>query len=174
MKPFSEYRNQDLQLIQPYQMKRDCELSSPNGVLLKASFPSWYKSEAVIEGFGVKWTIKKPSIWKSDIEVSKDGFNYPIAAYKGRAFKSGGTIQLQRGLCLPFESNVFKSVYTIFTDTNEILLQIKQTGMIKKKTEIILGKRKLEILDEYPWLPMLVWYIMLNNQRQSIAGVHYS
>jgi hypothetical protein len=174
MKRFSDYRNLDLQLVQPSQMKRDCELISPDGIILKAYFPSWRKSDAVVDGFGGKWIIKKPSIWKSAIEVSKDGFNYPIASYTGKAFKSGGTIQLQRGLLLPFESNVFKSVYTIFTDTNEILLQIKQTGLLKKKTDVTLGKRKLEILDEYPWLPMLIWYVMLNNQRQSIAGVHYS
>ncbi len=174
MKRLSEYHQQDLQLVQPSQMKRECELHSPEGLLLKSYFPKWNKSEAVVDGFGAKWIIRKPSIWKSEIEVCKDGFNYPIATYKGHAFKSRGVIQLQRGLQLPFESNAFKSVYTIFTDTNEILLQIKQTGIFKKKTEITLGKRKLEIIDEYPWLPMLVWYVMLNNQRQSIAGVHYS
>lgn len=174
MKPLSAYRNQELKLVQPSQMKRECELHSQEELLLKSYFPKWHKSSAVVEGFGGKWIIKRPSIWKSAIEISKDGFNYPIASYNGKAFKSGGTIQLQRGLLLPFESNVFKSVYTIFTDTNEILLQIKQTGLLKKKTDVSLGKRKLEILDEYPWLPMLVWYIMLNNQRQSIAGVHYS
>ena len=174
MKPLSTYRNQELKLIQPSQMKRECELHSHEELLLKSYFPKWNKSEAVVEGFGGKWIIKRPSIWKSAIEVSKDGFNYPIASYTGKAFKSGGTIQLLRGLRLPFESNVFKSVYTIFTDTNEILLLIKQTGLLKKKTDVTFGKRKLEILDEYPWLPMLIWYVMLNNQRQSIAGVHYS
>lgn len=174
MKQFSDYRNEVLQLVQPSQMKRECELHSQEELLLKSYFPKWHKSDAVVEGFGGKWIIKRPNIWKSAIEVSKDGFNYPIATYTGKAFKSGGTIQLQRGLHLPFESNVFKGIFTIFTDTNETLLQIKQTGVIKKKTEMTLGKRKLEILDEYPWLPMLVWYVMLNNQRQSIAGVYYS
>ena len=174
MKPLSTYRNQELTLVQPALMKRECELHSPEELLLKSYFPKWNKSVAVVEGLGGKWIIKRPSFWKSAIEVCKDGFNYPIASYTGKAFKSVGTIQLQRGLRLPFESNVFKGIYTIFTDTNEILLQIIQTGIIKKKTQITLGKRKLEIIDEYPWLPMLIWYVMLSNQRQSIAGVHYS
>lgn len=174
MNHLSEYRNQVLQLVQPSQMKRECELHSPDGVLLKAYFPSWRKSDAVVEGFGRKWIIKRPSIWKSDIEVSKDGFNYPIVTYKGKPFKQGGTIHLQRGLQLPFEMKQFKSLYTIFTDTNEVLIQVKQTGFLKKKTELTFGNRKTEIIDEYPWLPMLIWYVMLQNQRQSIAGVHYS
>lgn len=174
MKPLSTYRNQELKLVQPSQMKRECELHSQEGLLLKSFFPSWYKSEAVVEGFGAKWIIRKPSIWKSEIEVCKDGFNYSIATYKGSAFKSGGTIYLQRGLQLPFENKGLKSIFTIYSDTNEVLIQIKQSGLLKRKTELTLGNRKLEIIDEYPWLPMLIWYVMLNNQRQSIAGVHYS
>lgn len=171
MKPLSTYRNQELQLIQPSQLKRECELRTSEELLLRSYFPKWNKSEAVVEGFGAKWIIRKPSIWKSDIEVCKDGFNYPIATYKGHAFKSVGVIQLQRGLRLSFESKVFKSIYTVFSDTNEVLIQVKQTGIFKKKTELTLGSRKTEIIDEYPWLPMMIWYIMLNNQRQSIAGV---
>jgi hypothetical protein len=174
MKHLSEYRNEALLLVQPSQMKRECELISPDGVILKSYFPSWRKSDAVVEGFGGKWIIKRPSIWKSAIEVSKDGFNYPIASYTGKAFSFDGTIQLQRGLRLLLESKVLKSLYTIFSDTSEVLIQIKQSGFLKKKTEVTLGNRRLEIVNEYPWLPMLVWYIMLNNQRQSIAGVHYS
>lgn len=174
MKPLTEYRNQVLQLVQPSQMKRDCELISPDGVLLKAYSPVWWKSDAAVEGFGGKWIIKRPSIWRSAIEVSKDGFNYPIAAYTRKVFSSGGKIQLQRGVRLTFESKALKSLYTIYTDTNEVLIQIRQSGFLRKKTEVTFGNRKLEIVDEYPWLPMLVWYIMLNNQRQSIAGVNYS
>jgi hypothetical protein len=136
MKPLSAYRNQELKLVQPSQMKRECELHSQEELLLKSYFPKWHKSNAVVEGFGGKWIIKRPSIWKSAVEVSKDGFNYPIASYTGKAFKSGGTIQLQRGLLLPFESSVFKSVYTIYTDTNEILIQIKQTGVLKRKPRL--------------------------------------
>lgn len=173
MKRLSDYRNDVLQLVQPSQLKRECVLYASDEIILKAYFPKWNKGYAVADGFGGKWIIKRPSIWKSAIEVSKDGFNYPIASYTGKAFKTGGIIQLQRGVRLPFESNMLKSVYTIYTDTHEMLLQIKQTGVFKKKTEVTLGKRKLEILDEYPWLPMLVWYVMLNNQRQSIAGVYY-
>lgn len=173
MKTLSDYCNVSLKLVQQSQFKRECELYADDEIIMKAYCPKWSKSDAVVECFGNRWIIKKPSIWKSTIEVSKDGFNYPIASYTGKAFNYGGTIQLQRGRRLTFESNVLKDVYTILTDTNEILLQIKQTGLIKKKTEIELGKRKLEILDEYPWLPMLVWYIMLNNQRHTIAGVYY-
>lgn len=174
MKRLSEYRQQELQLVQPSQMKRECELHSSDGVLFKAYFPKWNKSEAVVEGFGAKWIIRRPSIWKSDIEICKDGFNYPIAAYKGKPFKQGGIIQLQRGLRLPFEIKPFKNLYTIFSDTNEVLIEAKQTGVFKRKTELTLGNRKTEIIDEYPWLPMLMWYVMLQNQRQSIAGVSYS
>ncbi len=174
MKPLSSYRNQELRLVQPSQMKRECELHSPDGILLKAYFPSWRKSNAVVEGFDAKWIIRKPSVWRSDIEVCKDGFNYPIATYRGHIFKASGVIHLQRGLRLSFESKTFKSIFTVFSDTKEVLIQFKQTGVFRKKTELTLGRRKTEIIDEYPWLTMLLWYIMLNNQRQSIAGGYNS
>lgn len=174
MKRLSEYNNEVLHLVQPSLLKRECELLSSEGVLMKAYFLKWNKSEAVVEGFDGKWIFKRPSIWKSSVEVSKEGFNYPIATFKSKSFSYGGIINLPRGLQLRFESKVLKDVYTVFTDTNEELIVINKTGVIKKKTGVMLGKRKLEIVDEHPWLPMLVWYIMLQNLKQSIAGVYYS
>lgn len=174
MKKLSEYYNEILHLVQPSQLKRECELHSSEGVLMKTYFLKRIKSEAVVEGFDGKWIFKKPSIWKSSVEVSKVGFNYPIAIFKRKNFSYGGTIYLPRGQQLRLESKVLKDIYTVFTDTNEELIVIKKTGVIKKKTDVMLGKRKLETVDEHPWLPMLVWYIMLQNLRQSIAGVYYS
>ena len=172
MKNLSYYRNQELTLVQPSLMKRECELVSPDGVLIKAYFPKWHKGEAVIEGFGGKWIVRKPSIWRSDIEVCKEGYNYPVAKYVGSAFMTSGTIELPRGVRLKFEYRVFKGIYTIFTDTSEELLVIKHKRSLKKKAVLTMG-RKTDILDEYPWLPLLVWYIMIQNQNHSIAGIYY-
>lgn len=174
MKHLSEFRNEVMYLVQPSQLKRECELHSSEGIILRANFVNWRKSDVTVEGLGGKWVIRKPSIWKSKIEVSKDGFNYPIGTYTEKIFSNERTIQLQRGLRLPYKSKLLKGLYTIYSDTNEILIQIKQSGVLKRKTELTLGKRKLEIVDEYPWLPMLVWYIIIQNQRQTIGGVHYS
>jgi hypothetical protein len=174
MKRLSEYRQQDLQLVQPSSIKRDCELQSSDEILLKASFPKWTSGNAIVEGFGAKWIIRKPSVWKSEIEVCKDGFNYPIATYKSKMFRPEGSIELERGLRLRCEYKLLKGVYTIFSETNEEIIVIKQTGVFKKKITMILGGRRTETIDEYPWLPMLIWYIMIQNKTQSIASANYS
>lgn len=174
MKPLTEYHNHELLVVQPSNMKRDYELRANNTVIMKAHFPKWHSSDAFIEGFNAKWNFKRPSIWKSTIEVSKDGFNYPVATYTGKAFSYGGVIQLQRGVRLRIEGKLLKGIYTVFTDTNEMLMEIKQTGTFKKRTELFFGDRKTGLLDEYPWLPMLFWYIILHSQKNISAGVPYS
>lgn len=169
MKRLSEYFDKDIRLVQHSKYKRECELRAQEETLFKVYSPNWKKSNVVVEGFDARWIMRKPSIWKSDIEVCKEGFNYSTATFKGKAFNQGGVIHMPRGLRLPFEVKALKETYTLLSDSNEMLIQVKQTGLFKKKSQLIFGKRKTGIIDEYPWLPIMMWYIILHNHRESIA-----
>ena len=65
MKPLSKYIGEDLILIQPSFWKREYEFRSSNELLAKMYFPKFFSLTAVVDGFGEKYEIFRPSFWKT-------------------------------------------------------------------------------------------------------------
>jgi hypothetical protein len=149
---------------QPLLMKREFELVSPKDVLARMYFPKLFSNSVVIEGFDGKWEIKQPSIWRSEFGVYKYGYQMPFAKYVSNFWKTKGTIELPKGARLNCKSGRLKRPFEVYSSSGELLMVYVNKFSLKGRTTVTIEKR-FELIDKYPWIIMLGWYIVLQNRR---------
>ena len=164
MNLLTNYIGQTLTFSQPKITKREFELISSDEVLAKMIFPKLLSNSAVVEGFGGKWEIKQPSIWRSEFGVYKYGYQNPFAKYVSNFWKTKGTIELPKGARLHCKSGKLKRPFEVYSSSEELLLVYVNKFLLKGRTTVTIEKRS-ELLDKYPWIIMLGWYIVLQNRR---------
>lgn len=173
MKLISDYTRANLNIVQLSIFKRIYELTSDNELLLKMHYPKTFSSLAEVEGFDGKWRIKKPSFWKSTLEVFQKDNDLPFATYRGSFWGREGVIELPKGEKLNCKFNLWKSLFQIYTSSGALLLSIKTKISVKvrllkgTKAEVIIEK-KSELLDKHPWIIMIVWYNILESNRRAV------
>ncbi len=167
MKPFSERINVETTIVQPTFFKRVFELRTSEELLWTMKFPKIFSSLAEIEGLEQQWEIYKPSIWRSTVEVRQKGFQLPIAKYVGERWGQGGTIDLPKGDRLKHSLKIWKGINEITTESGKLLVTFQRKGFIGTTVHVRLLE-KSELIDKYPWVIMLVWYV-IQQQRQHAA-----
>lgn len=173
MKSFSDHAGKHLQMVQPSMFKRLFELHTNDDLLLKMHYPKTFSSLAEVEGFGSNWQIKKPSVWKSNLEIFQKGNEMPFSKYKGSFWGREGVIELPKGEKLNCKYNLWKSLFQISSSSGALLLSIKTKLSIKirllkgTKAEVTIEK-KSELLDKHPWVVMLVWQVILESNHNAV------
>ncbi|MBE0551322.1 MAG: hypothetical protein IH619_02945 [Ignavibacterium sp.] len=167
MNALSKYIGEDLILSQPSFFKREYEFSSSNELLARMYFPSFFSLTAVVEGFEEKYEIIRPSIWKTDLAIRKFGYDMSFASLTTNFFRSKGFIDLQNGKKLNLKFGVFKKSCQVFSEMDELLITFQNKFSIKEKNALIIEKSS-SLIDENPWVVMLVWYqVIQRNRRQN-------
>jgi hypothetical protein len=166
MKPLSTYIGEDLILIQPSLFKREYEFRSSNELLARMYFPSLFSLTAVVEGFEEKYEIIKPSFWKTDIAIRKYGYDMTFASLKTNFFRTKGTIDLQNGKKLNLKFGVFKKSCEVFSEAEELLIMFQNKLSLKEKNIVTIQKTS-SLIDENPWIIMMVWYQILQRNRKN-------
>lgn len=164
MNPLTNYIGQTLTFNQPKITKREFELTSPNEILAKLIFPKIFSNSAVVEGFEGKWEIKQPSIWRSEFGVYKYGYQNPFAKYVSNFWKTKGTIELPKGARLHCKSGKLKRPFEVYSTSDDLLMVYVNKFSLKGRTTVMIEQRS-ELIDKYPWIIMLGWYIVLQNRR---------
>ena len=164
MYQLTKYIGKTLKFVQPTIVKREYELRSEEDVLAKIIFPKLFSSRAIVEGFENKWEIKLPSLWRNEFGVYKFGYQMPFARYVYNIWKTKGTIELPKGGRLNCKSGKFKKPFEIYSSRGELVLLYENRFFLKGRTEVIIEK-KSELLEKYPWIIMLGWYVILLNKR---------
>lgn len=149
---------------QPSLIKREFELETSKGVLATMVFPKLFSSRVVVEGFDGRWEIKQPSIWRSEFGVYKYGYQMPFAKYVANFWKTKGTIELPKGARLNCKSGQLKRPFEVYSSSGELLMVYANKFSLKGRTTVTIEK-KFELIDKYPWIIMLGWYIVLQNRR---------
>jgi len=168
MNVLSKYIGEDLILIQPSFFKREYEFRSSTELLAKMYFPKFFSLTAVVEGFEEKYEIIRPSFWKTDIAIRKFGYDLTFASLTTNFFKSKGSIDLQNGKKLNLKFGAFKKSCEVFSEMEERLLMFQNKLSIKEKNVVIIQKPS-SLIDENPWVIMMIWYLILEN-RKNAAG----
>lgn len=169
MKKLSDYLGEELVLIKKSFFKKDFELRSSNEVIAKMYFPGFFSTTAIVEGFDENLEIKAPSIWKSDSEIYKVGYQMPFANFKSTNFwKTKGEIELPKGGRVYLKFGVFKRSCEIYSASNDLLVLFQNKFSLKDKNIVTIEKRS-EVLDEYPWIIMVAWYKILQRNRRNSA-----
>ena len=166
MKPLSNYIGEDLILIQPSLFKREYEFRSSNELLARMYFPSLFSLTAVVEGFEEKYEIIKPSFWKTDIAIRKYGYDMTFASLKTNFFRTKGTIDLQNGKKLNLKFGVFKKSCEVFSEAEELLIMFQNRFSFKQQN-IVTFQKSSTLIDENPWIIMMVWYQILQRNRKN-------
>lgn len=169
MKTFSQYRAAEMQIVQPSIWKRIYELRSSDGTLMTLRYPKWFSSSAIIEGFGERWEIAKPSIWKSTIEIKKQGYQLPFAKFISTKWGKGGTFELPNGGRIQYAFGIWKGTNELFSHDTVRILSMKQTS-IWSRAITVSYEHQSELLDNNPWIIMVVYHTMVERRRQSHSG----
>lgn len=166
---FTELRDKKLTLIQPAFLKRRYELKYNDEIIGTIQQKGWIGSSADVEIIGRKWEIKKPSVWRSVIEIRQEGFELPLARYSEKLFSKSGTVDLPRGEKVILSMAFFKKDIEAKTEMGTLLFSIKQKFSMKDSAEVQINN-KPELLDKYPWLIVLGWILILQRQRTAAAA----
>ena len=166
MNALSKYIGEDLILIQPSLFKREYEFRSSNELLARMYFPSLFSLTAVVEGFEEKYEITKPSFWKTDIAIRKYGYDMTFASLKTNFFRTKGTIDLQNGKKLNLKFGVFKKSCEVFSEAEELLIMFQNRFSFKQQN-IVTVQKSSTLIDENPWIIMMVWYQILQRNRKN-------
>ena len=149
---------------QPSLTKRKFELTSSDSVLATLIFPKLFSNRVVVEGFDGKWEIKQPSIWRREYGIYKMGYQMPFAKYISNFWRTKGTIELPKGVRLDCKAGQIKKPFEIYTAKGEPLVYYSNKFALKGRTTVTIENRS-ELLDNYPWILMLGWYVVLQNRR---------
>jgi hypothetical protein len=169
MIPLSKYIGEDLILIQPSFLKREYEFRSSNELIAKMYFPKFFSLTVVIEGFEDKYEIIRPSFWKSEIAIRKFGYDLTFATLTTNFFRTKGNIVLQNGKSVNLKFGAFKKVCEIFSESEELLIVIKNKFSLKDKNIVTIQKSS-SIVDENPWMIMMIWYFLIESKNNGAGA----
>jgi len=149
---------------QPSIIKREFELVSSAGVLATMVFPKLFSSRVVVEGFDGKWEFKSLSIWQREFGIFKYGYQMPFAKYISNFWRTKGTIELLKGAKLYCKTAKFKKPFDVTSSDGKLLLSYSNKFALMGRTTVTIERRS-EILDKYPWIILLGWYIIVQNRK---------
>lgn len=166
MNVLSKYIGEDLILIQPSLFKREYEFRSSNELLARMYFPSLFSLTAVVDGFEEKYEIIKPSFWKADIAIRKHGYDMTFASLTTNFFRTKGSIDLQNGKKLNLKFGAFKKSCQVFSESEELLIMFQNRFSFKQQNIVTIQKSSA-LIDENPWVVMMVWYQVIQRNRRN-------
>jgi len=169
MRLLSSYIGEDLILLQLSFFKREYEFRYSNELLAKMYFPKFFSLTAVVEGFEEKYEIIRPSFWKSEIAIRKFGYDLTFASLRTNFFKTKGSIDLQNGKKLNLKFGAFKKSCQVFSEVDELLLTFQNKLSLKEKNVVTIQKTS-SLIDENPWVVMIIWYLILENRRNGAGS----
>ena len=169
MKLLSKYIGEDLILIQPSFFKREYEFRSSNELLAKMFFPKFFSLNAVVEGFGEKYEIIRPSFWKTEIAIRKFGYDLSFATLTTNFFRTKGNIALQNGKSVNLKFGAFKRVCEVFSESEELLIVIQNKFSLKDKNIVTIQKSSSNV-DDNPWMIMMIWYFLIESKKNGAGA----
>ena len=169
MKTLSDYFGKTLMLIQPSIWKRSFELRDGSEVIGSLTYSKFFSVKADVKIFDTKFEFYEPKWWKNIIEIREAGNELPIANYKPPSFKRTGKLELPQGESISLSSTFFRTTLEISDKYNARLILFKSKFAFKSKVEVLIEKRS-EVLDKYPWVVWLIYYVLLNQRRRSSSG----
>jgi hypothetical protein len=169
MKRLSDMAGETLIIHQPSVWKSNYELKNGEEVLGTIRSKGFFGLTFIFKMGNDEWEIYRNGFWKSEIAIRQAGYELPYATYKREAFKFRGTVNLYKGEQMIIDQKILRGGYSVQTLSGNILATFKEKVSIKNKTEIHI-EQKSELLDKYPWVIILAWYLSLQRRRSAHAG----
>lgn len=169
MKTLSEMAGETLIIHQPSVWKNYYEFKHGDEILGTITGKGIFGITMIFKMGNNEWEIYRQNFWKSEIGIRQAGYELPYATYKKEKFKNRGIVKLYKGEQLLIEYRLLRGGYSVQTLSGEYLAIFKEKVSIKDKTQIKI-EQKSELLDKYPWVIILAWYLSLQRRRAAHAG----
>ncbi|MBP6671611.1 MAG: hypothetical protein KA247_00600 [Bacteroidetes bacterium] len=170
MKTFSQYKSDNLVLVQKSIWKRIYHLKAGDEIVCTMTYPKMFGLNAVIEGFGEQWELSRPSIWKSHLDIRKQHQHLPFAKFISGKWGNGGVFELPNGERIEYAQNMWKSVNEIKSHQQVILVSLKRVSWWKSDLFVVI-ENESELLNKNPWIVMAVYYMILERRQQAAAAM---
>jgi hypothetical protein len=160
-----------LEWVQPSWKSKVFELRKEGKLAASLVFPRWYKFEARHESPNGTWDIYQPRFFSQEVAIRQTGCELPYARFVPAFWRSDGTVELPKGLRLTITYRVWKNRYEVTREDGRQVFAMDVRGFVRGTGSFTLyddGK----LLDEYPWLTGLVWYLQLLRRRRAASGAH--
>jgi hypothetical protein len=166
MKTLSQYANEDLQLEQLSIWKRIYHLRAGNEIICTMTQPRTFGTTTVIEGFGGKWEVSRPSMWRSTLEIKHQGQHLPFATFVAGTWGKGGMFAMPNGERIEFVQSLWKSVNELHSAQKVTLVSLKRTKWWRSPLKVVI-EHGSDVLDRNPWIVMVAYRLILERQRQT-------
>jgi hypothetical protein len=168
MKKLSDYIGSELKIFQKSIWKRDYELRSGEELIARLYYTKFFSDlTELIIGKEI-FEFYRPGFFSRDVDIRKKGYQNPIASFKNNFLGSKGVIELPRGIKLNFKFGFFKKQAEIYLGESDLFVSILNRFSFKEKSQVVIEKRS-EIIDDYPWIIMLAFYLSQLRKRNSAA-----
>jgi hypothetical protein len=169
MKNLSEMAGETLFIYQPSIWKSYYELKLGDKVLGTIRHPKFFSTKIIFKMENRQWEIYRPHFWKSEVAIRQAGYELPYATYIKERFKPRGVVKLYKGDQMLISYKLLGRGYNIQTLSGEYLVTFKDRTSLKDKTEIHI-EQKSELLEKYPWVIILAWYLSVQRKRKAHAS----
>jgi len=169
MKKISNYFGSQLLIFQKSILKREFELRTGDELIAGLYYPKFFSDLAEVILQEETYEFYRPKFFSRDVDIRKKGYQNPIAHFKNNFWGSKGVLELPRGTKLNLKFGFFRKQAEIYLGENKLLVSILNKFSIKERCEVVIEKQS-EIIDEYPWIIMLGFYLAQLMKRNSAVG----
>ena len=169
MKKLSDYSGSELKIFQKSIWKRDYELRSGEELIARLYYPKFFSDLTELSIGNEAYEFYRPRFFSRDVDVRKKGYQNPTASFKNNLWGSKGVLELPRGIRVNFKFGFFRKQAEIYLGENDLLVTILNRFSFKVKSQVVIEKRS-EIIDDYPWIILLGFYLAQLMKRNSAVG----
>lgn len=169
MKRTSDYIGLELFIFQKSIWKREFEIKYENELIGFLRYPKIFSDLAEIEMHDSKLEFYRTSIFSRNVDIRKKGYQNPFAHFKSNFWGNKGILELPRGIRLQMKFGLMKKIAEVFYNERDLLFTIYSKLSLKEKSKIVIEQRS-EIIDDYPWILILAFYLAQLRKRNSAAA----
>jgi len=169
MRTISDYIGNELLIFQKSIWKREFELRSKDEVIAKMYYPKFFSDLTELTMQNETYEFYRPRFFSRDVDIRKKGYQNPFAHFKNNFWAGKGVLELPRGVKLNIKIGFLRKQAEIFLGESDLLLSILSRFSINERCEVVIEKRS-EIIDEFPWIIMLGFYLSQLRKRNSAVG----
>ncbi|MBE0570538.1 MAG: hypothetical protein IH618_03265 [Ignavibacteriaceae bacterium] len=169
MKKPSDYIGSELKIFQNSIFKREIGLRTGDDIIAWLKYPKLFSDLAELKIGNEEFEFYRPKFFKRDVDIRKKGYQNPLAHFKNNFWGRKGVLELPRGIRLIMKFGFFKKQAEIYLGENDLLVTVLSGFSMKERSRVIIEKRS-DVLDEYPWIIMLGFYLAQLMKKNSAAG----
>ena len=169
-KELSEFYGKTLLITQTSFAKSYYELKNGDELIATLNIDKIMGRHAEISFYNQAWEVEKKGFWSNSYTIFKKDSKKELATVITELFKNP-VIELPRGGRIILKTRIFKGITEIQTELENPIAYIKGKISWKEKAEVTF-EQKHKLLNENPWIIMLVWFFEVLRSRQSHAAFH--